>query len=511
VFVGWFASTPERGRCSVRAAVVALGLMLVGGALTSCSVSGGAGQMTVQSCTEAARLAKCGILHVYENRPSASGRTIPIRFVVIPALVSQPARDPVVWFAGGPGDSAVSDISNELPLLSEFNSQHDIVFIEQRGTGGPSALSCPAFPSLKDKSLLRSAVQRCLHQLPGDLRYYTTEMFVDDVAQVLRSLHYPKADLVGISYGAAAEQAFALRHPDQVRTMTLLSGSPVNLPVYEYFPENAQAALDHLIGRCEVDPACGSAFPHLEADWTALWSSIRTAPWTVPADRSPTHRPIKLTSDTLANLVHQLLMSARTAAQVPVLIHSLEGTTDHAVALAGVSKALTAAGESIQALLGGAPSVISYPIRCDESWGRSDPTTLSNQQSSFEYRVDVEVAQWWQYFCTLLPRSQAAIGHIPSTPSQLPMLAFNGNEDPQEPPANMGTARQFWPNSLELTVPSQGHDVDFIPWSNCGEVITSTFIQNASVAGLDTSCLASVPSVPFDLTLSALGTERYPT
>ena len=59
--------------------------------------------------------------------------------------------------------------------------------------------------------------------LHADVRFYTTAMFADDVDEVLSDLHYEKANLVGISYGTTGEQVFSTRHPDRVRTMTLLS------------------------------------------------------------------------------------------------------------------------------------------------------------------------------------------------------------------------------------------------------------------------------------------------
>jgi len=56
--------------------------------------------------------------------------------------------DPVVDFAGGPGGSAVSDdIPVVLDELLGLNQNRDLVFIDQRGTGGSNPLDCPAFPS----------------------------------------------------------------------------------------------------------------------------------------------------------------------------------------------------------------------------------------------------------------------------------------------------------------------------------------------------------------------------
>jgi len=53
-------------------------------------------------------------------------------------------------------------------------------------------------------------------------------------------------------------------------------------------PENSQLALDYVFARCQADPACHRAFPHLAAEWAALWASLGKAPWVLPAAQSPT-------------------------------------------------------------------------------------------------------------------------------------------------------------------------------------------------------------------------------
>jgi pimeloyl-ACP methyl ester carboxylesterase len=197
---------------------------------------------------------------------------------VFPATGPDRQPDPDVWFAGGPGDSAVDTISRVRPLLAPNNTSRDLVFIEQRGTGA-SATTCPAFPDLSDPAALRSAVESSVDSLDGDPRFYTTSLFADDVDEVLAALDYRRANLVGISYGATAEQVFLARHPDRVRTMTLLSGTLLDVPVLERFPQSAQAALDNVFAECERNAACQQAFPQLRADWDALWRSVNAAPW----------------------------------------------------------------------------------------------------------------------------------------------------------------------------------------------------------------------------------------
>jgi hypothetical protein len=98
---------------------------------------------------------------VPEDRLTGKGRTISVRFVIIPATSPDKAPDPVVWFASGPGDSAV-----EISQLGTLN----LVFIEQRDTGQSNPLTCPAFSTMADKAALRATVQSCLAHLHGGLR-----------------------------------------------------------------------------------------------------------------------------------------------------------------------------------------------------------------------------------------------------------------------------------------------------------------------------------------------------
>ena len=82
----------------------------------------------------------------------------------------------------------------------------------------------------------------------------------------------------------------------------------------------------------------------------------------------------------------------------------------------------------------------------------------------------------------------------------MPVLAFNGAGDPIEQPQNWAGAQKFYPNSRDIALPGQGHDVNSASWTACAGPLTQTFIEQASAALLDTSCLASVPTPPFELT-----------
>ena len=116
------------------------------------------------------------------------------------------------------------------------------------------------------------------------------------------------------------------------------------------------------------------------------------------------------------------------------------------------------------------------------------------------YQTDLGSAQWWQYVCPLIPKSAAAAGHEQLTVSTVPLLAFNGAYDPIEQPRNWAGAQKVFPGSREIALPGQGHNTTS-SWDVCAGPLTQAFIEQASVAHLNTGCLAAASAPPFELTL----------
>ncbi len=453
----------------------------------------------VGSCTMEGRAARCGTLSVAENRLTGQGRQIKVKCVVFPARGRSRAPDPVVYFAGGPGGSAIADIPGELTRLAGLNQDRDLVFIDQRGTGGSNRLDCPSPPgTLTDVSLVRRSVQSCLSRLRGraDPRFYTSAMAAGDVAQVLTALGYGQVNLLGGSYGATAAQVFQQLFPGRVRTMTLLSGTLLSVPIFEWFPRASQQALDSVFARCAGDPPCRGAFPYLAAEWARLRASVASQPVTVPARQSPTGAAIRLDADGLATEVHQLLMmSAGTAAYLPLLIHTLVVAKDKPAAVAMIARHFIAAG---LADTGGGDSIIGYPIRCAEPWARLQPGQVSGS-SSYYYPYWQGQARWWQYVCTLVPAPGAAARYGPQQPSAVPVLMINGSADPQDPPANVSGAAGIWPNGRLLIAPSQAHGIDLSTWLRCDTDLVQSFVEHANARQLQVGCLSDVTLPVFPL------------
>lgn len=456
----------------------------IGLAVTACGAGAqpagqqAAGTLKVRSCTVDGLRARCGTLIVPEDRLTGKGRTIPIRFVVLLAYGHHKSRDPIVDFAGGPGGSAVDeDIAGVTAELGSLNESRDLVYIDQRGTGGSNGLKCPSPPgTLANRAKLRASIEACLTRLRGkaDLQYYTSRMAAEDVAQVLTALHYGRVNLFGASYGATEAQVFQRLYPARVRTMTLLSGSLLDVPMFERYPQASQDALNALFARCAADVACSETFPHLSADWAIL----RTQPWI---------------SAQLPSGAHQVLMSAGTAAYIPLAIRSLLATQGRPAAVEALSKQMTASGFGSG---GGSQAVIGYPIECAEPWARQRLENITDS-TSYYYQDSVSSAEWWRYVCTLIPTSAGASDYGHARATATPVLTINGSADPQDPPANMAGAQQIWPNSRQIVEPGQSHSIDINTWMQCAGTLVQTFVQSASVQGLNTGCFAQVSLPPF--------------
>ena len=104
--------------------------------------------------------------------------------------------------------------AQSMPLFARLNNRRDIVFVDQRGTGGSAPLNCQdedteslAEQSETDRQLRR--LMQCkgdLLRLPyirseGDLGFFTTSIAVQDLDAVRQQLGVARVDLVGASAG----------------------------------------------------------------------------------------------------------------------------------------------------------------------------------------------------------------------------------------------------------------------------------------------------------------------
>src|SRR5437773_8150035 len=117
------------------------------------------------------------------------------------------APDPFFYIAGGPGSSAIEDASGVAGIFAKVHERHDLVFLDQRGTGSSNPLNCDLFNIADPQSYFGyffplEDVKKCKQKLEAtaDLTLYTTPVAADDLDDVRAALGYDKINIFGASY-----------------------------------------------------------------------------------------------------------------------------------------------------------------------------------------------------------------------------------------------------------------------------------------------------------------------
>jgi pimeloyl-ACP methyl ester carboxylesterase len=437
-------------------------------------------RIELQPCAVGGFPAKCGALSVFEDRAASSGRRIDLQVAVVQARSSQPAPDPIFYLAGGPGESAIEWASYAMSLLGSANEQRDVVFVDIRGTGGSNKLVCP---QPNDPTHRVEALRACLADLDADPRAYTTAWAMDDVDDVRAALGYDQINLYGGSYGGIAALIYILRHGEHVRTAALDGATLLDVPIFERWPITSQRALELMFARCEADATCHSAFPDLSQEFAAVLARLSAAPITLPLTNPATGQPLSLTGEIFRTTVHNALASTPTAPLVPRFVHLIysEDWDGLAAFLAPFVDSSSATPEW---------KIMNLTILCHEDWARNHPaeTTEASAGSYLTY-ADIRALTVPEDICAAMPQPRAEALYGPLTNSSVPVLFFNGEADPQDPPENVANAEQRYPNSLSLVAPGQAHGFTGIP---CRASIVADLFARGSVDGLSTQCLEQV-------------------
>ena len=433
--------------------------------------------------------AQCGVLKRPLDPGKPQGTQIDLHVVVLPALARQKLPDPILFFAGGPGQSAIGLAGTIDQLTSRLGARRDLVLIDQRGTGHSAPLQCDVptpeegLARALDRSREVAALDACrmrLQQLPwGDLRFYTTSIAMADADAVRAALGADQVDLIGVSYGTTAALEYLRAYPRHVRRVVIDGVAPPDMVLPESDDIDAQAALDALLRDCAAEAACAKAHPSLAAKWQALLASMPKAADIVdPVSGQP--QRVTLTADTLRTLVHSPLYSPAQSAMLP---HAIE---EAAAGRFNVLLALTAAP-------GGSPTDISegqhFSVICSESAPRMHAPSgpASDQGAQGLYRA----------ICAHWPRGDvpAAFYTIPDSAS--PVLLLSGGIDPVTPPRHADrVAKALGPKARSVLVANGGHNVTAIA---CMRDAVFRFVNAATEAealAVDTSCAAKVPRPP---------------
>jgi pimeloyl-ACP methyl ester carboxylesterase len=425
----------------------------------------------------------CGTVQVPEDPAKPSGRQIGLRVAVVPATSANPRPDAFVALAGGPGDASTSFFAWLPGLYSQVHASHDIVLVDQRGTGESSRLVLPPMPDTSGLSpaeadrQLQAWAKDGLAALDADPRMYTSMVAADDLEAVRAALGYDMVDLYGTSYGGELAQYYLRQHPEHVRVAVMDGTTPLDVPVLEVMAATSGHALDLLLQRCEQDAACHGAFPDVMQEWSALVAAFaKGVTMTDPATGETGMADLSM----IGPSIHAALLTAGTAAQLPLAIHlAAQGQFDRVNELVPPVDARPSAGETL---------VMKDEILCSEAWARWDPAEVErNGGASYAVPFERAWAEGQAAMCRYLPKGVVPADDEAPVVTDIPILWIAADGDPQDPPSNLSGVPKQETNSTIVVIPAQEHVAGHL---GCGPSVIAAFVDTGTGAGLDVSCLA---------------------
>ena len=439
-------------------------------------------------------LARCGTLSVWEDRAARSGRRIEINVAVVPARLRARERDPIVVFAGGPGQGAVSLASQVMPLFTRLNDTRDVLFVDQRGTGESNPLDCDddeaqPLQALFEDTLPERLVRKCLDQLDADPRQYVTSIAIEDLEEVRAALEYPTLNLWGGSYGTRVALEYLRRHPDRVRTLVLDGAAPPDMKLPLSFVPDGEAALKRLLDDCDAEVLCKSTYPALRASIASLRSQLsrRPARVSIQDPRTGERQTIQVNENVFLSGLFRPLYVAELASLLPFGV-SAAAAGDFNPLLAQNLEFTTDVSENLS--VGMHLSVI-----CTEDVPRITPADLAALGGSF---FGSSLVDDFMRACALWPRGRVPEDYYTPVRSDVPALILSGGIDPATPPRHGERVAESLPNARHFVAPHLGHGVSL---HGCAPRLVESFVRKASARELDGKCLERIPRPLFVLPL----------
>ena len=440
----------------------------------------------------------CGSYEVFEDRQRKSGRKIALKIMVFPATGPNKEADAFFYIPGGPGSSATEDAPYVAPQYAKIRERRDLVFVDQRGTGGSNPLDCTLFNPADLNSHLGyffplEAVRKCREQLEtrADLKLYTTAIAMDDLDEVREALGYPQINIIGTSYGTRAAQTYLKQHQPRVRAIILHGVSPTNQLMPRDFPQHTERALNGVIADCAADKACKATFPNLATEVKGVLARLLRGPVEVELKRQNASESVRvsLSRDLAAEAIRYMLYQSGAASRIPLIIHQAAQGNFVPLAEAAISYR--------QQIVATGSNGMYLSVTCAEDLPLIKPGEGErNGLNTFlgDYRLRQQRAA-----CELWPRATVPDNYAEPTRSAVPVLILTGQWDPVTPPVYGDTASKYLPNSHHVVVPHGGHGFNGLNRIDCINNLIVSFVERGSTTGLDTSCVKSISRRGFAL------------
>lgn len=461
------------------------------------------GRETLRPCS-GMRSVLCGSLPRPLDPADPSQGTIDIAFQLYPAQ-SGTAIGTIVAVEGGPGYASTGTADWYLELYEPLRDTREVLIVDNRGTGGSAAIDCRRLQSYRGDYL--AAVGDCGEQLGSTSDVYGTAFAADDLVAVLDHLGIDEIDLYGDSYGTYFSQAFAVRHPDRIRTLTLDAAYAVE-GLDPWYRDINRAMVDAFRTVCDRDLECAAAGGDPIDRLRLVADAVAVRPVTGQArDADGVKRNV-----TVDLPLFSYLMGVATYG--PVVYRELDAAGQAWLEDGDPAPLLRIAAEQIWWGDGGpveeyseglyiAVACNDYPqlwdvtasadVREAQFDGAVAALRATDPDGFFPFTVDEWLTSDWVEYTSCLPWPSPD-PWVPPLPEphaypEVPTLVLVGDLDSITSPEGARQVAGLFPGATYLEVPNVGHVTALGDYSRCVSDIAVAFVAEAAVG--DTSCLAT--------------------
>ena len=434
----------------------------------------------------------CGTMELPLNYGDPDGVKIPIHVAVVPAVSATPEADPLLIFAGGPGQAA-GDYGGLVDLaFYEIQKKRDIILIDQRGTGKSYGMRC-AYEGLEDALIDRKEMaEMCRADYDIDVRHFTLENVIRDTDEVREKLGYEQLNLWGGSYGTKTVSLYLKRYPEHVRSIIVDGVLPPDQSLFLSAPSSAERALGKLIDDCNAQPSCAAAFPDFKKQVNDL---VERAVQGEIAFKgidpvSGKHLDIDLDFEIVVESIRSVMYGAEGTTLLPYVVNEA-----HSGNLTPMLASLLGSSAIADTIYMGA----TFSLLCGEDVASiSAEAAAKAGEASFArdsyYRIWQRSCEGWDYM------RPAAPDFFSPAAGDVPALILSGDLDPVTPPPLGERWLKGFPNGRHIIVAGTGHNTSHV---GCMPELIGEFIDSLDAKALDSSCLDYLARLP--LVVSANG------
>ncbi len=443
-----------------------------------------------------AGVAECGYVWVPEDHAQPEDKLIRVFFARFGKANADSTADPVFFLTGGPGGSSLETVESfYTATFLPFTRDHDLVVIDQRGTGhSRPLLDCDELNSDYETTAQWSVpLDRCRRQFADAgvaLRNYTTPQSAGDIDLLRQALGYDKMILWGASSGTTLALMTMRAFPDHI-SGSILDGV---VPPQVNYAVNQDWVYDHafqrLLDACEGDYACDAAYPELRKNLYDLVAAFNRNPVWIPPQNASDDGYYMNGSDFL-NLLFMTMYWSDWVSYLPRVINEARYYSYDTLSYLSQSQS-NSGGQFADAL--------KLNIDCAEELAFANKSDYAAAEAKYTWlyvnRPSDAMHNWEMLeVCRIWSVTPIDAEWVKPVESDIPTLLVSSDLDPVTPPEYALEAEKTLSRATNIVIHGGGHAV-LTAGNRCAIDVGLAFAADP-LSKPDTTCVAHEPKISF--------------